>query len=346
MSQACQLSKKAKEAPGESPIKAGASAKLSRDLKEKVHEEIKKCCVRTTFPSRNQATREGSRLVADIQGAIAPALLARSARHLDRPLCSPAQLACSARLLSLPACPLRVAAQNAEKQYEVWANLAVKNDMAVHNPKFDPEKPCDEMIIWKPDGLDRLVSMNETDVRADQSKRGKSAGSRSVIVNAPGSRAGHSKGKSGMRKTISQQKNPHRGGYAGGSQKVGGKQGLKPGQLDRGDALSTKSASKTSYAGGRLGNGKSLSPHIMSDHPLSAKEFDAAPTGTARDADGNAIAATYNINTSGGMLEPDMLIWGGQIAAPSARATPQKRAHMVPGWPRATPRLGHTCSWG
>ena len=82
---------------------------------------------------------------------------------------------------------------------------------------------------------------------------------------------------------------------------------------------------KISYAGGRLGNGKSLSPHIMSDHPLSPEEVAAAPTGTARDADGNAIQATFNVNQSGGMLEDDMLIWGEQIAAPSARATRQKR---------------------
>ena len=39
--------------------------------------------------------------------------------------------------------------------------------MAVHNPNFDPDRPYDEVIIWKPDGLDRLVSMDETDVRAD-----------------------------------------------------------------------------------------------------------------------------------------------------------------------------------
>eukprot|EP00966_Prymnesium_polylepis_P141392 3265232-Prymnesium_polylepis.2 len=67
--------------------------------------------------------------------------------------------------------------------------------MAFKNPSFDPEKPYDEMIIWTPEGLDRLVSMDETDVRTDQSKRGKSQSTRSVIVNKAGSRRGHSKGK-------------------------------------------------------------------------------------------------------------------------------------------------------
>eukprot|EP00966_Prymnesium_polylepis_P112932 2612049-Prymnesium_polylepis.1 len=98
--------------------------------------------------------------------------------------------------------------------------------MAVWNPNFDPDKPYDEMIFWLPEGLERLVSMDETDVRTDQTKRGKSAANRSVIVNAPGSRRGHAKGKAG-RKSIFKL---HRGGRAGGSKKVGGKDGLKPGQ--------------------------------------------------------------------------------------------------------------------
>jgi hypothetical protein len=37
---ACQLAKKAKVAPGESPVKAGATPKLGYDLKKAVHEEI------------------------------------------------------------------------------------------------------------------------------------------------------------------------------------------------------------------------------------------------------------------------------------------------------------------
>ena len=39
--------------------------------------------------------------------------------------------------------------------------------MAVLNPDFDPTKPYDEMMFWKSDQLHQLVSMDETDVRAD-----------------------------------------------------------------------------------------------------------------------------------------------------------------------------------
>ena len=81
------------------------------------------------------------------------------------------------------ASPASFRAQNEETRYKVWADLAVKNGMAIRNPLFDPEKPYDEVIIWTPEGLDRLLSMDETDVRTDQSKRAKSPGARSVIVN-------------------------------------------------------------------------------------------------------------------------------------------------------------------
>ena len=45
--------------------------------------------------------------------------------------------------------------------------------MAVLNPNFDPAKPYDEMIIWQPEGLAKLIWMDETDVRTDQTKRGR-----------------------------------------------------------------------------------------------------------------------------------------------------------------------------
>eukprot|EP00966_Prymnesium_polylepis_P276652 6391474-Prymnesium_polylepis.2 len=200
--------------------------------------------------------------------------------------------------------------------------------MAVRNPFFKEDDPYSEVIIWTPEGLDRLVSMDETDVRTDQSKRGKSAATRSVIVNEAASRRGHAKGKPAGRKPTTSTKKLaklHRGGRAEGSQRVGGKDGLKPGQLDRGDALATKSSAKISFAGGTLGNGKSLSPHVMANHPLSPEELDSAPLGTARDADGCEIPATFNVNKSGGMMEDDMLIWLRKIAAPSTRATPRAR---------------------
>eukprot|EP00966_Prymnesium_polylepis_P252084 5827843-Prymnesium_polylepis.2 len=90
--------------------------------------------------------------------------------------------------------------------------------MAEWNPAFDPEKPYDEMIIWYPDGLERLESMDETDARADQSKRGKSQATRSLIINQAGSRHGHSKAKPGRKPKGAIQKK-QRAGYRGGSKK-------------------------------------------------------------------------------------------------------------------------------
>ena len=94
-------------------------------------------------------------------------------------------------------------------QYKIWADLAVKNGMAVQN--FREDDPYAEPIIWTPEGLDQLVSMDETDVRTDQSKRGKSMVTRSVTVNQAGSRRGHASGKRGPApKAIA--KKPHRTG--------------------------------------------------------------------------------------------------------------------------------------
>ena len=36
------------------------------------------------------------------------------------------------------------------------------------------------MIIWSPEGLSKLISMDETDVRVDQTKRQKTPAARSV----------------------------------------------------------------------------------------------------------------------------------------------------------------------
>eukprot|EP00966_Prymnesium_polylepis_P198024 4588741-Prymnesium_polylepis.1 len=63
----------------------------------------------------------------------------------------------------------------------------------------------------------------------------------------------------------------------------------------------------------------------MANHPLSVGELDSAPVGTVRDASGNAIQASFNVNKSGGMLEEDMLIWSDKIVAPAGRATQEAR---------------------
>ena len=355
---AWQLRKKAKKAPGESPVKAGGKPKLDWDLKAKVHDEIKvlrahdlpvsKTMVKVMVLSKLTDEQQEELFPNGVSDKVYNSFLddfdlnteetkpLESARDLwltssvrkahNRTLalaCSRVSLQLAFRSSAPPEGVICVCAQNAAMQYKIWAEMAVKNGMAFWNPKFREDDPYAEVIIWTPEGLDRLVSMDETDVRTDQSKRGKSTATRSVIVNQAGSRRGHSQGKRGPAPKAA--KTAHRGGRAGGSRRVGGKDGLAPGQLDRGDALATKSSSKISFAGGTLGNRKSLSPHIMANHPLTTEELDSAPLGTARDADGHAIPATFNVNTSGGMLEADMLKWIEEIAAPSARATAQAR---------------------
>ena len=315
-----QLRKRAKTAPGQSPAKIGASSRLDWSLQSEVHDEIK-VLRKHDLPVSKTLIKVMvlSKMTEEQQAALFPKGITNKIyyKFLD-----------NFDLNTEQTKPLEkdrdlwLTSSNAKLQYSVWAELAVKNGMAKWNPAYDPTKPYDELILWLPGGLERLLSMDETDVRTDQSKRGKSKESRSVLVNAPGSRLGHSKGKSGPRPSIQN----HRGGAVGGSIKVGGKQGLKPGQLDRGDAIATKSSAKISFAGGTRGDGKSLSPHIMANHPLSTEELCSAPDGTARDASGHPVPATFNVNTSGGMLEPDMLIWLRKIASPSApTVTPQSR---------------------
>ena len=314
------LDKKAKKAPGQSPVKGGVKMKMPKPLQSAVHEEIQ-VLRKHDLPVSKSLVKAMvlSKLTEEQQAEIFPKGMTNKVyyKFLDNYDMNTEQTKPLEKDRDL-----WLTSKNAEAQYRVWAELAVKNGMAEWNPDFDPSKPYDEMIYWLPGGLERLLSMDETDVRTDQSKRGKSKESRSVIINAPGSRMGHSKGKSGRQPTVK----THRGGQAGGSKKVGGKQGLKPGKLDRGDAIATKSAAKISFAGGTRGDGKSLSPHIMANHPLSTEELSSAPDGTARDASGNIVPATFNVNTSGGMLEDDMVIWLKQIAAPSApTVTPQNR---------------------
>jgi len=229
---------------------------------------------------------------------------------------------------------LWLTSKNAEKQYAVWAGIAIRNGMAERNPNFDPDKPYDEMIIWYPSALAKLISMDETDVRQDQTKRGKPAAIRSVRAQAPGSRAGHGKAVCGRRPREGDEqksnKKPRRGGFVDNKPTTSGKHGARPGEVDMGTSLVTKSASKISFAGGTRGDSKSLSPLIISDHPLSAAELDAAPCGTARNpVTGELVRADFSINGSGGMETPDMIKWLVNIAAPSTGCTPTNRGMMA-----------------
>ena len=100
---------------------------------------------------------------------------------------------------------------------------------------------------------------------------------------------------------------------------------LYPGEIDLGNSICTKSSSKYSFAGGTKGNGKSLSPLVMADHPISMEELDSAPVGTALDQQGKPVPPAFNINKSGGMEKEDMLIWLKKIAIPSTAVTPTAR---------------------
>ena len=190
-----QLRKRAKTAPGQSPAKIGASSRLDWSLQSEVHEEIK-VLRKHDLPVSKTLIKVMvlSKMTEEQQAALFPKGITNKIyyKFLD-----------NFDLNTEQTKPLEkdrdlwLTSSNAKLQYSVWAELAVKNGMAKWNPAYDPTKPYDEVILWLPGGLERLLSMDETDVRTDQSKRGKSKESRSVLVNAPGSRLGHSKGKSG-----------------------------------------------------------------------------------------------------------------------------------------------------
>ena len=99
------------------------------------------------------------------------------------------------------------------------------------------------------------------------------------------------------------------------SGKVGGRFGLRPREIDAGNAIASKSAAKITFVGGTT----------ASEYPLSTEELDAAPQGTVRDSEGKLILAGYTINTSGGMESVDMTKWFNQIAHPAMKTTPTLR---------------------
>ena len=141
--------------------------------------------------------------------------------------------------------------QNAEMQYAIWAGIAIKNDMAYANPDFNAAVKYSEPIIWTASGKKRLLSMDETDVRADHTKRQRTPEMRSVVTHAAGSRASHKKGKPGRKLKHDAKKGgwlaSHKGGKAAAS-------------TDKGNVMVTKSAAKMSFAGGSLGTGESYFP--------------------------------------------------------------------------------------
>lgn len=203
--------------------------------------------------------------------------------------------------------------------------MAIKNGMAVRNPDFDPNVPYSEAILWTEEGLARLASMDETDVRDDQSKRHRSAAERSVVLHEPASRCGHRKGVAGRK------------GSAETAQKRGfvSKQAAAQRPKDDGQVLSKKSARKISFAGGTLGNGECFAPMIISDQSYTADELRAGPRGTVRVVDQDQSSPTYGqvipqraeyvVNASGGMESDDYLTYLDKIVIPGTQVKPDRR---------------------
>lgn len=316
------LMQKAKQAPGKSPVKMGAQKrKLGESTEESIAEEVRFYRKHDITVTRPTLQAIATSMLKDEEaakfknGVVSNRWLYSFYDREDMNTGSSKSIESDRDLWTTSA--------NAEAQYAVWAGLAVRNKMADINPAFDPAKEYDELIIWRPDGLKRLVSMDETDVRSDQTKRGHATSSRSVRCQAPASRAGHGQKASGKRKADA---TPAKAGWAGKKRKVMHST-VHEGEIDKGDCLATKNASKHSWAGGTLGNGDCLSPLIMASGPITAEELASAPEGTARDANGNIVPATFNVNSkrTGGMISEDMLIWVHKIAIPSTGVTPTNR---------------------
>ena len=141
----------------------------------------------------------------------------------------------------------------------------------------------------------------------------------SVQCHAPGTRCGHKRARSGRAATVDGVKKMRTGGFVPEVAET---------SKDDGAVLSTKSAAKQSWCGGRLGDGKSVSPYIISDHPLDVAVLAAAPVGTAYDMTVNPpvrVPAAFNINKSGGMEKADMVKYIDEIAVPSTGVTPTNR---------------------
>ena len=85
-----------------------------------------------------------------------------------------------------------IAALNAKRMYRVWAEVMVDACLAVWNEQFGPfgERYFDEasaddvLIFWLPGAENHVLSFDETDVCADETKRGKAAALRGVHVAA------------------------------------------------------------------------------------------------------------------------------------------------------------------
>eukprot|EP00966_Prymnesium_polylepis_P334729 7390099-Prymnesium_polylepis.1 len=228
------------------------------------------------------------------------------------------------------------------REYGVIAGLALRNGSADKNPDFDwskpfsENKPYSEPIIWKKDRLAGLASMDETDVPTDQNKRCRPRAARSVVLFEAGERAGHSKSKRGRKPKHEQHARPPEGAVP--------RKEKKP-QVNKAVA-STKSAEKASFAGGSLGDGKSLAPLVMYNKNLTKEMLAHGPKGTAYvlnpDKPGSFMPqeAEFTVTSGGGMTEDAMIAYGDKILKPAWEAAGAnfRRITMFDG-------LGHHCTY-
>jgi hypothetical protein len=214
-------------------------------------------------------------------------------------------------------------------QNKVWALEALRIGSATKNPAFDWEKPfCEnepylEPIFWTAQGLKGLSSMDETDVRTDQTKRAMAQSMRSVQLQEAGTSAGHGKHQ--------RFKGNHPYARPRAKTKV----------VDEGAKVATKMGGHTSFAGGSRGDGESFAPQVLSDKALAADVLKHAPEGTVLVWGTNAAGepclvrqqAQYVITPSGGMTTDAMIAYGDYILKPSweAAGVTGRRLHLMDG---------------
>ena len=308
------LRKRAKTAPGKSPVRPGPEQLLTHDQETNIRRKIevwRSIPLPVTYPSWCSMVEEeiayGSRLHEAWMATTDHRRFYQSfLNHMDGTTGNLEALDDSRALWETSA--------NAFKQLDVLAEMALRNGMADANPAFRPDVPYSEPIIWREDGLARLGSIDETDVRTDQSKRQKSAAARSIILHE----AGTSPGVGSKRKRDVHQHRP-----------------AEATVVDDAQRLSTKSARKMSWAGGSTGKGKSFGPFIISDQSLSIGELKAAPRGTVCVLDtceqsptcGQVIQqpAEYTISDSGGMEAPQWEACVQKTVIPALGVTPERR---------------------
>jgi len=225
--------------------------------------------------------------------------------------------------------------ENARAQCIVWAKTFVDAKLGAFNSKFaSPERyfeeaePYEELIFWFPRAEYHVGSLDETDVAADETTRGRSVQQRSVLAAEPGSRRGH--GAAGH------------GGAGGGAGTGRGwveskKERKQKAPLDTGEVPGAKGGAKFTFAVANLGSGDTGSTLIVSKVAVEtlAKKIDlvaVAPEATLVDpATGQKRRAQYIQTDSGGVETSTMPIILKDIFLPAfGRGDDEARLSRAP----------------